>query len=336
MSLASLLSDVGSSRTWRATALSAVAALAAAAITVGLGPATAHAEPTVTDLDREVATAWQQLESVVERFNTTREGLNSTRARLAATEAQLVPLSQQVDALQDRVGTIAAGAYMTTGDGPAGAFLGAESPAALLQQLTMLDHIARGHQRDIRALNEATDQHEKHRAQLRALSSRQAAQDRELSVTRATIEGALGQLQSLRTRAYGGRATRASGKREFYVPIFPSDAGGAALRYAFQQMGKDYRWAAAGPNAFDCSGLVLASWRTVGRSLPHSAALQYRSVKHVQRTELRPGDLVFYFRDIHHVAMYAGEGRVIEAPQAGEKVSIRQMDFAPIAGYGRP
>jgi cell wall-associated NlpC family hydrolase len=119
------------------------------------------------------------------------------------------------------------------------------------------------------------------------------------------------------------------------VPVFPNDAGGAALRYAYQQIGKWYQWAAAGPNTYDCSGLVLASWRQAGKDLPHSAAMQWNRVKHIQREELRPGDLVFYFRDIHHVAMYAGDGRVIEAPQSGERVSIRQMDFASIFGYGR-
>nr|WP_240948372.1 C40 family peptidase [Planosporangium mesophilum] len=100
-------------------------------------------------------------------------------------------------------------------------------------------------------------------------------------------------------------------------------------------MGKWYQWAAAGPNTFDCSGLVLAAWRSAGKNLPHSSSMQWSGVRHIQREELRPGDLVFYFPDIHHVAMYAGDGRVIEAPRTGERVSIRKMDFAPIFGYGR-
>jgi cell wall-associated NlpC family hydrolase len=316
-----------------------VAALAAAAaLSTALGPATAYAEPNVTDLDREVATAWQQLEGVVEKFNTTREGLNSTRSQLATAESQLAPLSSQVEALRDKVGTMAAGAYMTTtGDGPVNAWLGARSPSELLQQLTMLDHLARGHQHDIDALRAASDRYEKQRRDLRALASRQSTQDRELAMTKASIEGALDELQTLRAKAYGVRATRSGPKsvRDSYVPIFTNDSGGKALRFAYQQMGKQYRWAAAGPDSYDCSGLVLAAWKTTGRSLPHSAALQWSLVQHIQRTELRPGDLVFYFADIHHVAMYAGDGKVIQAPQAGERVSIRQMDFAPIHGYGR-
>nr|WP_277349668.1 C40 family peptidase [Planosporangium thailandense] len=107
------------------------------------------------------------------------------------------------------------------------------------------------------------------------------------------------------------------------------------MRYAYQQLGKWYEWAAAGPNTFDCSGLVLAAFRQAGRTLPHSAALQWKQVRHITRDDLRPGDLVFYYSDIHHVAMYAGDGRIIEAPQTGQQISIHQMDHAPIVGYGR-
>jgi cell wall-associated NlpC family hydrolase len=79
----------------------------------------------------------------------------------------------------------------------------------------------------------------------------------------------------------------------------------------------------------------MAAWRSVGVTLPHNAARQYRTVRRIERAQLRPGDLVFYYRDVHHVAMYIGDGRVIEAPQAGERISMRPVDVAPIAGYGR-
>jgi peptidoglycan DL-endopeptidase CwlO len=328
---------VGFSRTLRAPALAVSSLVAAAMVIAGLGPAQAYAVPSTADLDRAVAAAWQKLETVVEHFNTTQENLRSTQAQLTDADARLAPLAHEVDELQDKVGTIAAGVYMATGDGPANALLGARSPGMLLDQLTMLDHIARGHRHDIDALRAATDRYEAQRHDLQVLARQQATENRELTVTKAAVESALAELQSLRTKAYGytvGRATRST-SRDFYLPIFPDDPGGTALRFAFKQMGKNYRWAAAGPDAYDCSGLVMASWHAAGRTLPHSAALQWSDVQHIQRNQLRPGDLVFYYRDIHHVAMYAGDGRVIEAPQAGEQVSIHPIDFAPIYGYGR-
>ncbi|GAA1815137.1 glycoside hydrolase [Planosporangium flavigriseum] len=315
-------------------ARAATAFVAAAAIVAVLGPARAAADPSPAEMDSQVATAWQQLEGVVEHYNTTRVSLSDTRTRLAATDAELAPLQQKIEDLQRKVGTIAAGVYKSNGDGPATALLGAHSPSMLLDQLTMLDHVARTHNQDLKGLNAATARYESQRRNLKDLERKQAAQDRELTVTKAVIESNLNELQTLRTKVYGARASR-DATRDAYVPIFPANAGGTALRYAYEQIGKWYQWGAAGPSTFDCSGLTLAGWRQAGVDLPHSAALQFQQTKRIKREELRPGDLVFYYRDLHHVAMYAGDGRVVNAPQTGERISIRQMDFAPIVGYGR-
>ncbi|MFG2038098.1 C40 family peptidase [Dactylosporangium sp. NPDC048998] len=91
-----------------------------------------------------------------------------------------------------------------------------------------------------------------------------------------------------------------------------------------------------GPDSFDCSGLTMAAWKTAGVVLPHNAARQKQTVQPITRSELRPGDLVFYYKDVSHVGIYIGEGRVIEAPRAGERISMRLLDYAPISGYGRP
>jgi cell wall-associated NlpC family hydrolase len=327
---------VALSRTLRATALAASSLLTAAAIG-GFGPPRAQAEPPTADPDREATAASQKLETIVEQFNTAQEGLRVTQDQLAAADAQLAPLAQQVDELQRQVATIAVGAYKATGDSPLTTLLGANSPGMLLNQLMLLDHLARDHKRDLNALRAATDRYQAQRRDLAALAGRQATESAELSASKAAVESALAQWQSLRAQApeYGqARATRGAA-RDWFVPVFPDDPGGAALRFAFAQLGKNYQWAAAGPDTYDCSGLVLASWRTVGRNLPHSAAMQWNGTPHIQRDQLRPGDLVFYFNDIHHVAMYAGDGRVIQAPRTGEQVSVHQMDFAPIHGYGR-
>jgi len=121
-----------------------------------------------------------------------------------------------------------------------------------------------------------------------------------------------------------------------YVPLFTDDPAGRAVRFAYQQLGKTYKFAAEGPNAYDCSGLVMASWKQAGVVLPHNALRQYKTVKPITRAELKPGDLVFYYHDVSHVALYVGADRVIEAPQPGETISMRMIDFAPIVGYGRP
>ena len=70
-------------------------------------------------------------------------------------------------------------------------------------------------------------------------------------------------------------------------------------------------------------------------TLPHNSAAQWQAVHPVSRAELRQGDLVFYYADIHHVAIYVGGGRVVHAPNYGERVRVERMGYAPIYGFGR-
>ena len=116
----------------------------------------------------------------------------------------------------------------------------------------------------------------------------------------------------------------------------PSEEAAKAVETAYAQLGKPYVWAAAGPNSFDCSGLTMYSWKKAGVSLPHSARMQESSEPNVARANLAPGDLLFYGNPIHHVTMYIGKGKMIEAPMAGEDVRIASMDRSDYAGASRP
>lgn len=121
--------------------------------------------------------------------------------------------------------------------------------------------------------------------------------------------------------------------------VAPNARAGAAVQYAENKLGDEYVYAAAGPGTFDCSGLTMMAWEQAGVSLPHNAAAQYDSITHVSRSELEPGDLVFYNygEGITHVAIYVGNGTVIHAPHTGTVVQYGQVDnVGPVAGFGRP
>jgi len=101
-----------------------------------------------------------------------------------------------------------------------------------------------------------------------------------------------------------------------------SAAAQRAVQFALAQVGKPYVFGAAGPGSYDCSGLTMAAWRAGGVSLPHSAADQYNYGHHVSRSELQPGDLIFFYQPIGHVTIYIGDGMMVSAPTEGENVSV--------------
>jgi cell wall-associated NlpC family hydrolase len=112
--------------------------------------------------------------------------------------------------------------------------------------------------------------------------------------------------------------------------------GEKALAFAKKQLGDRYAYGGAGPSSWDCSGLTMKAWKAAGVTLPHSAGKQYRIGKKISKSQLRPGDTVFFYRGITHVALYAGNGNVIHAPHPGKKVSYIKMKYMPYMGARRP
>ncbi|MDT9693743.1 NlpC/P60 family protein [Streptomyces sp. P9(2023)] len=116
----------------------------------------------------------------------------------------------------------------------------------------------------------------------------------------------------------------------------PSRAGGEALRYAVRQIGKPYVWGAEGPESYDCSGLTSQAWASAGREIPRTSQEQWRTLPRVPLRELRPGDLVVYFPEATHVAIYLGHGLVVQAPRPGTKVKVSPIAANPLLGAVRP
>ncbi|HEX7661790.1 MAG TPA: C40 family peptidase [Pseudonocardiaceae bacterium] len=117
--------------------------------------------------------------------------------------------------------------------------------------------------------------------------------------------------------------------------ILPSDSRVAAkaIAFALAQVGKPYVWGATGPNTFDCSGLMLRAFQAAGINLPRTSAEQFTAGALLPVRNAQPGDLMFLAYNpsdpstIHHVFMYLGGNQVVEAPQTGELVHVRAMNW---------
>jgi cell wall-associated NlpC family hydrolase len=100
------------------------------------------------------------------------------------------------------------------------------------------------------------------------------------------------------------------------------------VAFARKQIGDPYRAGRSGPDAFDCSGLVRYVYKQItGKTLPHYSKAQYKQVQKIKRSNAQPGDLVFFFQGgAHHVGIYIGNGKMIDAPNAGKHVRVSPIN----------
>jgi cell wall-associated NlpC family hydrolase len=315
----------------------AAAGLLAALACVIVAPSAAHAEPSVAELERQIDAAWTKVEPVIEAHNATKTQLATKKKKAAQLTKQIQPLQLQVDLAMSRVGDYAAEMYKGGGTGSAlNALLSDNNPTELPEQLTMLDLFAKDQQKRIKTVLDTREKLAGQKRPLDLLVAQLTATEKEQAVKEKQINAEIKKLQQLRLRAYGSGAGVGELRPAPCPLTYPGGAAGKAVKFACQQIGKNYVWGSAGPNTFDCSGLTMAAWDSAGIGLPHNAAAQKRSTTPVSRSNLRPGDLVFYYSDVHHVGMYVGGDWIVHASRAGEPIRMRKLDGAPISGYGRP
>jgi len=197
------------------------------------------------------------------------------------------------------------------------------------------------------ASDKKLDQAKKVLAKLTADQQKQLAEAEKKATAKANAEARAAAMAKAKTSAKSRAATTASAKadakRRTATKPDPtprsatgSSKGAKALAYAKAQLGEPYVRNAAGPSSWDCSGLTMMAWGSVGVSLPHSSRQQFGRGQPVAKSDLQSGDLVFFYSDISHVGLYAGNGQVIHAPRPGKSVEYIKMSYMPYAGARRP
>jgi cell wall-associated NlpC family hydrolase len=109
----------------------------------------------------------------------------------------------------------------------------------------------------------------------------------------------------------------------------PAAARASAVQKALGKVGAPYRWGASGPSAFDCSGLTSWAFKQAGVSLPRTSRAQSAVGTPVSKANLQPGDLVFFYKPVSHVAIYIGNGKVVHASTSGQPVKIGNLNRMP-------
>ncbi len=183
-------------------------------------------------------------------------------------------------------------------------------------------------------LDDAIEREEAERRAAEQEAARQAAEERRQQ--REAEQQAQEEQQASQSQSQESEESSSSEASSSSAPA-PRANAQVAVDAALSKVGSPYQWGATGPNAFDCSGLMVWAWSQAGVSLPRTSSGQFSNVRRISRSELQPGDLVFSGSpNVHHVGMYIGNGQIVHAPRSGVPVEVRSMQRPDIQGYGRP
>lgn len=359
----------------RATARAAVSLALASAASVSLLGESARGEPrpTVGEVRAKVADLYRQAEEATERYDGTRQKADAVRTAVARLQDELARKTARLNSTRDTLGTIAAAQYRSGALDPALQLALSADPASYLQQVGSLDQL--GSRQTVvltRLADERRDIAQTRAEAAGELATLTSAQT-QLAAHKRTVQSKLARAGALlasltpgeRAAAdgldgyggYGGYGgydsfddfsglpaaqdgTPAADRGAHHTPMgggpAPSARAGQAVAFAYRALGLPYVWGATGPHAYDCSGLTQAAWKAAGVSLPRTTYTQINAGARVPRSQLRPGDLVFFYSGISHVGLYIGGGRMIHAPHPGAPVRIAPVSEMPFAGATRP
>jgi cell wall-associated NlpC family hydrolase len=310
----------------------------------------AQASPAkISQLESQLQRLNQQSDQLVEQYLQAKLQLKQTEGMLGSLRADAEQAARTLEDAQARLGARAAAAYMQGPGNNLSAVLESTNPTDTIDRVQVLDLLARQDGDLMDTLKVAGDNYQARKRALEASQRQQAqqvaalnAKKRDVDATVARTEQLLAQVKTAdRARVLAaangaGSGGSTGGQPPPSFPKVPVSGGAAkAVAYAKAQVGKPYAYGASGPNSFDCSGLTMMAWRQAGISLPHSSSAQYSATRHISASELQPGDLVFYYSPISHVAIYVGGGQQVAATHTGDYVRLQPLHTG-IVGYGRP
>ncbi|MET7284950.1 NlpC/P60 family protein [Streptomyces sp. NPDC005573] len=324
----------------------ALCALSAAAAALGAVPA--HASPH-EDARAEVDRLYEEAEKATQDYDRADERADLLRREIRDAQDHIARRQAYVNTVRERLGSLAGAQYRSGGVDPAVALLFSDDPADYLDKATTLDRIHTQQAGQLRELSDALRELAQERAEASgkladlersrtAVARHKRAVEKKLAEARRLLNA----LPAAQRAAYdrASRSGRAGlgpvGLAGLAGDAAPGSRAAAALAAARSALGRPYVWGANGPSGFDCSGLMQWSYAHAGIHLPRTSQEQRNAGRRVPLSQARPGDLIVYRSDAGHVAMYAGNGRVIHAPYPGAPVRYDPVGMMPVSSVTRP
>ena len=291
-------------------------------------------KPNLTTLVAEAKQLEFEINALSEQYDGLRLQLTRAQADAQIAEKAAARGASALSAGEQAVAQLAAENYMNSGLDPTFQALTAGNPQQFLSQASTMTELDRSSGDRVNILSNEVSQ---------ALRDKQVADQQVASVTaleaqmnakKNAIDAKIDVVNSAAMKQAMAIFTETGQYPNISIPT-ENTVGYQALQAAISREGDPYVWGAAGPSAFDCSGLVVWAYAQEGIALPHFTGDLWNSGVHVTRADLEPGDLVFFFADISHVGIYIGDGMMIDAPDFGQDVQVQPISLDPYVGAVR-
>jgi peptidoglycan DL-endopeptidase CwlO len=288
----------------------------------GVASAPAWAQRDTGEINDEIEETDQNLTAAVEAYNQLAQEAQDNRDMIAQTQESLDSAEADLDSLRSQLADYLTATYVDQGIGDAALLLESGSPDAFVERL---DRLNSANLYNFDLLDELKTASDEYTTQLDLLEDLQAdldEQEAELKQQQDELNARMDDLEEEWQAAAGDAIT------DYDLPYMNDDEY-AVVSFALDQVGKQYVWGTAGPDTYDCSGLILRAYAQIGIDLPHNAAAQYGETASISRDELQPGDLVFY-NDLSHMGMYIGNGLIVHAPNSRTVVKVVELDHGNV------
>jgi peptidoglycan DL-endopeptidase CwlO len=315
------------------TAVSGVAVYTQAA---GAAP-----QPTIGEVQAQVNTLQAKVDRIGQEYDQANQQLMAAQGRLAQVNREAGAAETRYSAARSQLAQVAVAAYENAGQTSVLGVITSGDPSTVLGQASLVLQIAGMHQEqankflgDAQLLASVRQQRQRTEAGVATLRAQLATQKSSLANLLASRQATLDSLTTAQQTQVAATAVGAMGTTGTTTATYTgptSTQADKAVAFAYAQLGKPYVWGATGPGAYDCSGLAQAAWAAAGVSIPRVTYDQWAALPHIATSSLQPGDLLYYEGE-GHVAMYVGDGYIIDAPRTGLTVEKIPMNTDWYAG----
>ncbi|MEV6740700.1 NlpC/P60 family protein [Streptomyces sp. NPDC051104] len=323
----------------RVTVLTTAAA-AAVAFSANAANAAPSAKPSVDEVKSKVDKLYQDAEKATEQYNGAKEKQQQLQKEISTLQDRVARGQDELNKLRDGIGTMASAQYRTGSIDPSLQLFLSSNPDDYLDKASTLDQLSSQQVEALKKIQEKQRELAQERQEATDKLKDLAAARTELGKKKAEVQSRLADAQKLLNsltaqqraalQADQQRASRASERAALSVSV-GSGRAGAAFSAAQSKVGvAPYVYGASGPNSFDCSGLTSWAYAQAGVSIPRTSQEQANIGTRIYNiSDLQVGDLVFFYGDIHHVGLYAGNHTVLHAPHTGAYVRYESMSDMP-------